>query len=749
MMKKLLYSLIALLIFSSVYASDVEKADCEVSGAIYEKGTKKPIKNAVFFVKEASLQIETDDKGEFKFNAKPGEYTIIIPIIGYEKFETQIKIIENEKLVLTFRIEPKIINPYEIVVRSKKPQSEVSAQRISIQEAYTIPGSNRDVIKAISNMPGINSISVFNGYGSGLVIRGSSPEDSVYHVNDQWIPMLYHFGGFESVFEPELIESLEYYAGGFSPEFYEAMGGVVKVNFRDPRTDRIGGYVNLSLLSSSIMLEGPINDSDSFAISVKRGFLDVYTRMLASEFEDELSFTTYPVYYDTNFLYTKKLSNLNKLRLIGVCSSDSMEMVLEDEAESPRFSNKLSTDLSFANFIFEWEYKKGDLKSIFSPMLSYEKTSFDFGPRAYFIFRQDILSLSEKLEFSAGEKHLIKTGGRFVTGIVKIESSFFAPPKEGEVTHNPYEEEINDDQKIHFYFPAFYLMDQMAYGDFIVTPGVAALYDTHNEHFYVDPRFSIKYMIRKDLALKYGMGLFSKMPEEDESHEPWGTEGLKPERSYHYIGGFEKNITDDISLDVQGYYKDFKNLVSRTDDEDPTEYENAGTGYAYGAELLLRHKLTDKFFGWMSYSYCVSKRKDGPNEKERFFDMDIPHNLTFVLSYKFNKEWQVGARFNYSSGLPYTDLLSTDTIYDVDNDYYLPIYNGDVNNKRLKARHQLDIRIDRYWLFDKFVLSTYLDIQNVYMNDPVFRVTYSDDYTEKEDLKGLPVMIFLGLKADF
>ncbi|MBA4367784.1 MAG: hypothetical protein C0403_09120, partial [Desulfobacterium sp.] len=187
-------------------------------------------------------------------------------------------------------------------------------------------------------------------------------------------------------------------------------------------------------------------------------------------------------------------------------------------------------------------------------------------------------------------------------------------------------------------------------------------------------------------------------------------------------------------------------------EDDPTLYTNEGTGRSYGAEILLRHNMTDHFFGWIAYSYCVAKRKDKPNEPERYFDSDIPHNLITVVSYKPNRYWSFGFRYQYASGTPYTDLLNVNTTYDTDNNEYIPRYDGSINNKRLPSHHQVDFRIDKYWIFDNVILSTYLDFRNIFQSKYVTSINYNEDYTAQEEQVSVDSdipLIFLGMKVDF
>jgi outer membrane receptor protein involved in Fe transport len=295
-------------------------------------------------------------------------------------------------------------------------------------------------------------------------------------------------------------------------------------------------------------------------------------------------------------------------------------------------------------------------------------------------------------------------------------------------------------------------MDQITFGKFTITPGINGFNDSHNKHSVLDPRLFLKYQLTKKAAVKVATGLYSKRPLYDESTKPWGTERLKPERSIHFVAGAEYYFTDNFYIDVQGYYKKFSDMVVRVDENDPTKFGNEGTGRSYGSEILLRHNMTDNFFAWLSYSWSVAKRKDGKDEPERFFDSDITHNLIGVLSYKLNRYWSFGFKYQYSSGTPYTNLLNVSTMYDIDNDKYSPIYTGGINDNRHASHHQLDFRIDKYWLFDSYVLSTYLDIKNVFHQKHEVDIKYNEDYTAQEKILAVgskTPLIFVGLKIDF
>ncbi|MGD9211792.1 MAG: TonB-dependent receptor [Desulfobacteraceae bacterium] len=734
-----------------------------VNGRLQEQGTRRVIADTTIYIRKTSgpsakdivETLTTDAKGEFHCRLEPGTYTFIVAAVGYDKFEQGVEIEKETVEPLVLRMVPQTINPYQIIVRSKKKSNEVSKQQLSVEEATQIPGANRDVLASITSLPGINSVSAFNGYGNGIVIRGSAQEDSLFQVNNHSLyGGLYHLGGLESIIEPELIESIDYIAGGFSAEYGNTLGGVVDLNVKDPRTDRFGGYVNLGLLSGSFMLEGPVSEKDSFVFSLKRGFIDSYIKMAEGMMEDNTGteFVQYPNYYDGSAIYRHEIAEDNDLKIITVAKSDALELKNDVDYVSERTSNHTLYKERFINVIGEWDYRNDKFRSLFSPMVGSNYTYAYNGERSYYKQFINVYELNEKIEYQLNDSHRLKGGLGLAFADAKIDSNSYVNEKEGEIPSTNYQEEIQLNKDFTFFYPSTYIMDQIQLGRFTLTPGINTIYDSHNEHTLFDPRFGLKYQLTKETLLKAATGLYSKMPLYDECVDSYGTKGLKPEKAIHGVLGVEHQIGENLTLDVQTYYKSFDDLVVRIDDNDPTLYGNVGTGHAYGGEILLRHQMTDHFFGWISYAYSVARRKDGPNEDERNFDSDSPHNFTTVLSYKPNRYWSFGLKYQYASGNPYTDLLGTETLYDVDTDTYYPIYNDSINEDRIRAHQQLDLRIDKYWLFDNFILSTYLDVRNVLQFENVYAKSYNADYTQSENVLSIDSyvpLIFLGVKVDF
>ena len=225
----------------------------------------------------------------------------------------------------------------------------------------------------------------------------------------------------------------------------------------------------------------------------------------------------------------------------------------------------------------------------------------------------------------------------------------------------------------------------------------------------------------------------------------FGNPNLKMESAIHYAVGFETALPvyEPLTLDVTGFHKQLDNLVVGSDaytERDgelvPERLANTGEGAVWGMELMLRHRLANRFFGWIAYTLSRSTRRDRWNADEYLFDYDQTHILSMVASYKLPHNWQVGLRFRYVTGTPYTEL--TRGAYDVDSNRYESVL-GTQNSARMAPFHQLDIRIDKDWVFKYWILTTYLEVQNVYYHANSEMVRYNFDYTESDIVAGLPI----------
>ena len=88
------------------------------------------------------------------------------------------------------------------------------------------------------------------------------------------------------------------------------------------------------------------------------------------------------------------------------------------------------------------------------------------------------------------------------------------------------------------------------------------------------------------------------------------------------------------------------------------------------------------------------------------------------------------------------------TVYVVDTGSYEAV-SGESNSERMPPFHQLDLRLDKRWIFDNWMLTAYLDVQNVYNRANPVAITYNYDSTEQGVRQSLPIIPIVGIKGEF
>jgi outer membrane receptor protein involved in Fe transport len=264
----------------------------------------------------------------------------------------------------------------------------------------------------------------------------------------------------------------------------------------------------------------------------------------------------------------------------------------------------------------------------------------------------------------------------------------------------------------------------------------------------LEPRFATRWDVSETTTLKGQIGHHRQPPFEEQQSVSVGNPDLEVQKSWQYALGFEQKIGDSVLADIQGFYKDMWGLVVSPDPLEDTEDVSVseGVGRVFGLEAIIRHDPTEMFFGWVSYTLMRAERRDRPGESWRPFDFDQTHILTAVGVFQLGSGWEAGFRFRHTTGNPYDPI--TAGIYNVDSDFYIPVYGGP-NSGRLPDFQQLDLRVDKKWIYDDWMLNLYLEVQNVYLHENVEGSAYSYDFAERIPVTGIPIVPNFGLRADF
>ncbi len=305
---------------------------------------------------------------------------------------------------------------------------------------------------------------------------------------------------------------------------------------------------------------------------------------------------------------------------------------------------------------------------------------------------------------------------------------------------------------------ALYTEADVRLGNFTATPGVrvSSAYINGQVRGTADPRLWMRYQFLETTALKGSVGLYSQPPNGfDMEKAPLGTPTLTYERAFQSSLGVSHRFTDYINVDVTGFFnRRYDNVVSPGEtivNEDGsitrTRAANLGLGRAYGVEVMARHEVSKYVFGWIAYTFNRSEeRRAGSDQDYLPSTFDQTHILTAVGSVNLPFGFTFGARFRYVTGRPTSRLNHQYDILQIDSNSYSPTY-GPTNAARIADFHQLDLRLDKDFVFNSWTFTVYLDVQNVYNRANVEATFYDYRYRREYVVPGIPILPVLGIKA--
>ncbi len=630
------------------------------------------------------------------------------------------------------------------------PPREVTRRSIGREQLTTIPGTRGDALRAVEILPGVAR----PAFGSGaLIVRGAAPGDSQAFLEGIPIPLLYHFGGLTSFIQSRLLERVDFYPGNFSVRYGRKMGGVLEVETRDPRGDGLRGVLELSVIDVGLLAEFPLGENASGAFGIRRSMIDVVFDNVIPE-DLDIGVTQLPVYYDWQAFATWRPTDKDRIRLLAYGSTDRFEIFAGDAiGEDPDVRGQVDLSTRFNFFHLNWS-RQIDAKSDIDVDVQYGPVRLKFALGDLIDF--DLLSqqVYTRMEYTTRPTDSV----RLIAGL----DAYFSPftldytgpaPCQGEGGNCATE---LDDTLEPLSFegvanrPGLYLESAFDLAPTRIVLGLRADYDSTISRWNVDPRFSGFLDVGGGFRLKTGLGLYSQPPEFQESAKVIGNPSLDWIHSVHTGLGVDYE-NEDLGLEagVEGFYKYLWDRVVGTENGVPPRFINGGIGRIYGMELSLRLQPRRELplFAQLSYTLMRSERKDDPdaNEDWRLFDFDQTHIFTLALSYRLPRNWEVGAAVRIISGNPYTPVVAG--IYNADRDTYFPLY-GENNSVRNPLYHRVDLRVEKKWKFESWMLALFLDIRNVYNQQNQEGLIYSNDYRESTKLTGLPIIPALGIRGE-
>ncbi len=750
-----------------------------IKGKVFNKVNNEPVPFANILIQGTTIGAAADENGFYELRElKPGQYNLEASFIGYKKLIVyEIQVTNARPSVIDFSLEEEAQKLDEVVVSAsntfyKSEESPLSLRTIGPTEIKQTPGGNRDISKVVRSLPGVASIPSFR---NDIIIRGGAPSENTFYLDGIQIPVINHFqtqgssGGPVGMINVDLLKEVNFYSGAFPANRGNVMSSVFDFQLKDGRDDKwiMNAIVGASDLG--LTFDGPVSSNSTLVVSVRRSYLKFLFNLFNLPF--------LPVYNDLQFKYKIKLNERNQITVLGIGALDDFSLNFDAPEKAKTDADKEEAEyiLNILPVSTQWNYtygikydhfrEKGRTSVVLSSNALNNKSVKYQGNNSSDPnnLLQDYNSRESEFRFRA-EDYSIKGKWKFNYGL-NLESARYD-------THDFTKIVTQQGLTIRDYNSLLTLMKWGLFGQvsgtllnehLTVSAGLrtdANNYsdDMNNLTDQLSPRLSASYALSGNINLNFNTGIYYQLPSytvlgyrDSQSDELINkTNNVTYIKSTHLVSGVEFNLKHNSRITVEGFYKKYSNYPFLL--EDSISLANLGaefgvignapvtstsTGRSYGLEFLLQQKLYNGFYGLISYTWVRSEFED-KDDNYAPAAWDNKHLVSLTGGRKFGKNWELGLRWLFTGGAPYTPYNITETVrrenWDV-RPFGLPNYDQ-LNTNRISAFHQLDIRIDKKYYFRKWSLDVYFDVQNAYNQVTKFQ----DNIDVVKDGSGQPIV---------
>lgn len=722
---KILFSIL-LLFYNMPTLLLAQSSTGSISGEMRDNVTQQPLPFANIVVEGTNIGTVTNDQGYFNIkNVAGGTYSLKATMIGYRTaVRSDVVVLPKRNTTVNIDLGSSAIEVEGVSVTAdyfQKPQeTTVSFKSLLPEEIRRSPGSAEDIFRVMQSLPGVATA---GGKSAQLIVRGGSPDENLTLLDNVEIYNPIHFArtgesmGIISIINPSLLKEVDFMTGGFPAKYGDKMSSVFEMNMKDGNKEMMNSDLNANLGGFGAMMDGPVFDKGSMVLSIRRGFFDMLTSLMNKP--------AAPRYYDAVGKLTYDLDSRNRISVIGFYYLDqiSREGTTQGMSEQPKYDYITRDDYGSASGL-NWRWLvSSDIFMLTTASFTsngwntLQGTISDRGLKGDDI-RENEYSLKSEFNYQASRSLDVKVGG--MVKLIDSRHRAWTPEdttRSGQlipatsISYNP-----NMTEK-----PSVFLQTTFRPVSFLsISGGVRYDYFAFNKEGNVSPRISASLHLTEKTSLNAAFGTFYQTPATYQIALDPVNQLLKSSRAEHYIVGIEHRLGDDSKATVEVYRKELTNVIVGSDTSNVLT--NTGSGYAEGIEFSIQKKLTDGIVGSASYSYSVSQRRDAGSLPLYDFEYDRPHIFNFLMGMEMGNGWQIGAKFQYASGSPYTPIAG---IAKKGGVYY--VVDGAANSARYPEYHKLDIRVDKKIYFDTWNLTAYLDLWNVYNRTNVLAYSYKID----------------------
>lgn len=706
-----------LLILFAISVHSQEKGT--IRGVVQDSTTLETLPFCNVFIKETNTGASTNNRGYFVIRSLPAKksYTMVVSYVGYRNRQIKVLVEPDKVTDLIIRlssssIQMKAIEKVEYIGKQEN-LTDISKVVITPKELEAIPKSvETDLLRSLAYLPGVQST---GDVSAKFNVRGGESNQNLILLDGMPVYYPFHAIGLFSVIDPGIINSVEFFRGGFPAKYGRAISSELNITTRDGDKNKYDAKLGASFLSAKGLVEGPIPDG-SFYISGRKSLSNEILKKFVNN--NDLPIDFYDLAFKVNYANPVFFSG-SKFTFQGLTSQDNL-----------KYTDPRQSDYSWSNSDWGFHvFTVGEVPLFLDFAITLSKFKNEIIPKLSGLKPKSNevsdFTLATDFSYILDNKDEINLG----LDIKAITTSLFLQSNLDFRTDVGLDG-IGSNAYVNYKFQSLSNLT-LDIGTRLNIKDIAA------KGVFVEPRVNVSYLFSPELTIKAAFGVFQQelttIEDEREVLSLFDPVIIVPAyltktRASHYIFGIASRLSDHVSINAESYYKNINSTP--TLNENKTSFNEPdlllSTGESYGGELQTKFNsdLID-----ISLAYTLSwafKEVDGVRYSPRY---DSRHNLNILSTIKLPYDWQFSANWVYHSGFPFTqqagyyDKLSLNNFlndYNIYNLLYPIVLFANKNAARLPDYHRLDLSISKKFDFDFMKMDLDVSAVNVYNRKNIF-----------------------------
>jgi hypothetical protein len=687
----------------------------QVSGRVFDGITHEPLARVKVAAGEA--QTSTGGDGSFTLGVGAGSHTLQVSTVGYRPVREPFALAADESKVFEVALFPDTLRREESISVSAGPfveptPSSLSISGIELKNLASVMAD--DPMRSVQGLPGVTSS---NDFQSQIALRGAGFERIGMYLDGILLHTPFHTLQGESssasltIFNGDMLESVELHAGAPEPRFSDRTVGVVEILGRDGDRQRFTARGTASASNLAGLFEGPLGKSrrGSWLVAARKSYLQYIINRVTddptlafgfSDVQGRLSYDLTPR-HGVSLSAVEGFSGLDReeaaprLGVNSVITSD-YKYTLARLGSRHALANTFLLNNRFAwmrERYLNWNRDKSPLNSgaygewVWNADAAKswaENASLDFGVTVRRL-RDDGYTNRYALPSQVQQLDSFRGSGIRAGLYAQQSASLFS-------------------------------------GRLRLSGGLR--WDRHSTNTIsaVSPYASMAFQPWRNGRFALSFGQYVQYPEIADFHSRGGRTSLLTERASHHEFTFEQRLGERTRIRLELYNRQDRDLLFRPYGEPRiavngsvfvprpvAAIENSQRGYARGLTAFVQRRTANGFTGWISYTYGIAKLYDGVLLQWSPADYWQRHAVNFFGSYRLRPTVNLSSRILYGAGLVVPGFFRRQS-----GTYFLA---QDRNQVHLPDYFRADFRINKSWTWQRWHLILFGEVVNITNHD--------------------------------